>query len=171
MEKNKKIKYETEEQKEVKKFFLVLIGVVIIIVGIYFFTRAFITKDLFTTTSDIEYTTGTVNYSTAIVGNMLNRQNDEYYVLIYDSESTKANYYSTLYSLYTNETDSIKMYTVDLSNELNKKYVAGEDDKVSTEFTTLEDLKLGDITLIKVKKGTVKKYLTNIDDIKKELAI
>jgi hypothetical protein len=171
MEKSKKIKYQTEDQKEVRNFFLVLIGVIIIIVGIYFFTRAFVTKDLFTSTSDITYTDGSISSTTAIVGTMLNRSEDEYYVLIYDTEGTKANYYSTLYSLYVNSSDSIKVYVVDLANELNKKYIASEDEKVSTKYTSLKDLKLGEVTLIKVKNGAVKKYITNVDDIKEELAI
>ena len=96
--KNKVKKYETEEQMEVKKFIFVLLGIVLIVVGIYFFTRAFVTKDLFKQASDVTYTSGTVNYDVAVVGTMLNRSDKEYYVVAYSSENNNATYYNTLLS-------------------------------------------------------------------------
>ena len=84
--KNKMKKYETEEQMEVKRFVLVLLGIILIVVGIYFFTRAFVTKDLFSSNKENteELISGTVNYDIAIMGQILNRPYDEYYVAIYD---------------------------------------------------------------------------------------
>lgn len=171
MKKNKNVKYETEEQKEVKKFICVLLGLVIAVVGIYFFTRAFVTKDLFNSNSDdVTYTEGTINYDVAIVGNMLNRPNDEYYLMAFDSEGTKVNYYNTIASKYMSSENSLKMYHIDLANELNKKYIA-TDDNISKKFESIDKLKLGEITLIKVKNQKVTKFITNIEDIAKELTI
>lgn len=172
IKKNTQIKYETEEQKEIKKFIYVVIGLVIIILGIYLFTRAFITKDLFKDNkSDIEYTEGTINDSVAIVGTMLNRPYDEYYLMAFDSENTKANYYNALVSKYTSNEKSLKVYHIDLANKLNEKYIANKDEKATTKFTTIAELKLGDITLIKVKNKKVTKIITNIDEIAKELTV
>lgn len=170
MRKNKNVKYETEEQKEVKKFIIVVIVLVVAIVGIYFLTRAFITKDLFDKSSDTNYTEGTINYDVAIVGNMLNRPYDEYYVLAFDSENTQANYYNAIVSKYISNEKSLKIYHVDLNNELNKKYIATKDN-ASKKFESVDKLKLGEVTLIKVKDKEVKKFITNIEDIKKELTM
>lgn len=171
MKKKKEIKYETEEQKEVKKFIFVVIGLVVVIVGVYFFTRAFITKDLTKKeTEDTKYTEGAINYDTAIVGNMLNRPYNEYYLIAFDSTGTKANYFNTLANLYTSNDKSLKLYYIDLANELNQKYVAKEND-ASKKFETIENLKLGEITLIKVKNKKVTKFITNIEEIDKELTI
>lgn len=171
--KKTQVKYETEEQKEVKKFFLVLIGLIVIILAIYLLTRVFITKDLFnsSTESDTEYTTGSIDYNSAIVGTMLNRPYEEYYVIAFDSEGTKANYYNMISSLYLYSDDSLKLYYIDLANELNKQYVATSDDEITTSFKSIDYLKLGDVTLIKVKNGKVKKFITDIDSISKELAV
>lgn len=170
MKKNKIVKYETEEQKEVKKFIFVLLGLILIVVGVYFFTRAFVTKDLFNEkSSEVTYTEGVINYDVAIVGNMLNRPYDEYYLIAFDSEDTKVNYYNTIVSNYFNKKDSIKIYHIDLANELNKKYVATEDEAVTKKFESIDKLKLGEVTLIKVKNGKVAKFLTSIEKIKEEL--
>lgn len=171
MKKNKKIKYETEEQKEVKRFIYVLLGLILVVVGIYFFTRIFITKDLLNNkTNEVTYTEGTINYDVAIVGNMLNRPYEEYYLIAFDSEGTKVNYYNTLASMYMSVEKSLKLYHIDLANELNKKYVA-TDENISEKFESIDKLKLGEVTLIKVKNKKVTKFITSIENIEKELAV
>lgn len=171
MKKIKQQKYVTEEQLEIKKFIIVLLGLVLIIVGIYFFTRAFVTKDLGKKESDITYQTGAIDYSTAIVGTMLNRPVSEYYVFAFKKTNEKAAEYQQYITDYRNQAKSLHIYTVDLDNELNKKYVAGENDSVSKSFESLDKLKLGNITVIKVKDGKVEKFLTKTKDIKKELKL
>jgi hypothetical protein len=172
VKKKTQVKYETEEQKEIKKFFIVLIGLIVIILAIYLLTRIFVTKDLFesSSSSDVEYTAGEINYDMAIVGTMLNRPYDEYYVIAFDSEGTKANYYNVISSNYLNSDSALKLYYIDLANELNKQYVATGEDEITTSFTSIDNLKLGDVTLFKVKNGKVKKIITDIDSISKELA-
>lgn len=170
MKKEKNRKYVTEEQAEIKRFIFVLVGLIIIIVGIYFFTRAFITKDLFNKTSDVKYTEGQINYDVAIVGNMLNRPLTEYYIMAFAGTSTQVNYYNTVVSKYLNEENALKVYYIDLDNALNKDYVA-KDEKASTTFKSIDELKFGEITLLKVKNGKVTKFITNVDDIKNELNI
>ena len=163
-------KQTTEEQMEVKRFIFVLLGLVIILVGVYFFTRAFVTKDLTKQTSEVNYTEGQVNYNVAVVGTMLNRPADEYYVAAFSSSDNDMAYYNTLISKYTNKEKTLPVYYLDTDNALNKDYVAKEED-ASTAFTTLEELKLGKFTLLRVKNGKVTKYLTSEDKIKQEFDI
>lgn len=171
MKKVKIKKYETEEQLEIKKFVFVLMGLIFIIIGIYFFTRAFVTKDLFKNTDEISYTEGKINYNAIVVGTMLNRPYKEYYVIAYSNEDNEASYYNTIVSKYTQKTKKEKIYYLDTENAMNQKYVAKELEEASKSFTDIKNLKLGNITLLKIKSGKVEKYITNIEDIKKEFDI
>lgn len=161
---------QTTEQLEVKKFLFVLLGLIIILVGVYYFTRAFVTKDLIKTTSEVNYQDGIINYNVVVVGTMLNRVENEYYVMAFSGKDIKTAEYNTLISKYGKVEKSLKVYYLDTDNELNKKYVA-TDDKVSTTFTNLKELKLGNLTLLKIKEGKVVKLLTSEDKIKKEFNV
>ncbi len=167
-----KNKFVTEEQKEVKKFICLLLGLVIIIIGVYFFTRAFVTKDLNKEkTEESSYTTGAINDNVLIVGTMFNRPEKEYYVAAFSEEDTALAYYNIIISKYSSEKDALKVYHLSLDNALNKDYVATEDENSSTKFTNLENLKLGKFTLLKIKEGKVTKFITDIESAKKEFKI
>ncbi len=172
MNKNKLGKIETEEQAEIKKFILVLGGLIVILVGIYFFTRAFVTKDLFDKKKEsdgINYQVGAISDTNIIVGNMLNRPYEEYYAIAFSSKSNLVGYYDTIMSKYKSEKESLKIYYIDTEDHLNNKY--SDKENPSTSFESLDKLKLGEITLLKIKKGKVTKLITQVEEIKKELNI
>ncbi len=171
MSKNKLGKIETEEQAEIKKFILVLGGLIVILVGIYFFTRAFVTKDLFNKkkSDEINYQVGVISDTNIIVGNLLNRPYEEYYALAFSSKSNLVGYYDTIMSKYKSEKESLKIYYIDTEDYLNNKYIDKENP--STSFESLDKLKLGEITLMKIKKGKITKLITNVEEVKKELNI
>lgn len=175
-----KIKFETAEQAEVKKFFIVILVVLCCVGAVYLFTRAFVSKDLFKGKEEEteEIQDGSVNYDVAIVGQIFNRPYSDYYVIIYNQNegeymSDMANIVSQ-YSALEDE-DKLHMYNVDLSNDLNKSYYDVENENKSAK--TLEELKLGDKTLLRIKKNKktgnleISKYITDIDAMKKELGI
>ncbi len=171
MSKNKLGKIETEEQAEIKKFILVLGGLIVILVGIYFFTRAFVTKDLFNKkkSDEINYQVGVISDTNIIVGNLLNRPYEEYYALAFSSKSNLVGYYDTIMSKYKSEKESLKIYYIDTEDYFNNKYIDKENP--STSFESLDKLKLGEMTLIKIKKGKITKLITNVEEVKKELNI
>jgi hypothetical protein len=157
---------QTEEQKEIKKFLIILLIVVLIIVGVYFFTRAFVTKDL----NEEETTTETTfDYTKTILGSLLNRPYDEYYVLVYNSEDVKANYYANLVSSYQTKDDAIKIYIADLNDEMNSKFYNAEESNPNAQ--SVSELQVSDLTLIKVKNKKISKYIEDVDKIKTELGI
>lgn len=163
-----KVNFKTEEQKEIMKFLILLVVIVVCVVGVYFFTRAFVTKDLKEDKTE-ETTPAAINYNVTIVGSLLNRPYDEYYVLAYDSESVSINKYQGVYSTYTNKEKAIKMYYIDLGNALNSSYYS--EDETNPNAQSIDELKLGDFTLIKVKNGKIVKYIEDFDSVKKELGI
>lgn len=164
--KQKKIVYKTEEQNEMIKFFIVLIVVVILIVGVYFLSKVLIKEEV----KDLTYTTGTVSTTAAIVGTILNQQEKIYYVLAYDSESTDAASYRNYAGYYTSsDSKNTKVYYVDLSNGMNKKYYVKEGSNPKAK--KIEDLKMIDGTLLKIENGKITKYLEGMEAIKKELKV
>lgn len=166
--KNKKvestlIKDVNADTGEVKKFIFILIGVALVAVLLYFVSSKLLIKDGVekddTPTQEV-----TFNYNKVDVGNVFNRPYKEYYVYAYDTESLKASYYSSLMSLVDSKTH--KVYLLDLSEELNKKYVG---EKSNKNAKNASELSLVEPTLIKIVDGKVSKYLDNLEDIEKEL--
>lgn len=165
-----KVKFETTEQVEFRNFLVIILVVCFLVLGLYLFTRAFITKDLFTSDStEDEVQAGEVNYDITSMGQILNRPYDEYYVAIYDSEG---DYYSDMYYMvynYNAKDEHLHIYTVDLNNYLNSSYY--DPDNVNTKAKELEDIKVGDITLLKIKDGKISKYIVDFSKMEKELGV
>ncbi len=167
----KNVKYKTAEQNEMRNFIIVILVVLACVGIIYLLTRTFVTKDLFKKDEDNtkETVAGEVNYSVAIMGQLLNRPYDEYYVFIYDTTGDYMSDMSTLLYNYTKKEKHLHTYTVDLSNALNTSYYDPEN--VNEKATSLSEIKLGDITLIKVKKGKINKYIVDYSKMQKELGV
>ena len=161
--------YMAEEQKEVYKLIMIILIVVAILSLVYLFSRAFISKDLFKSKEETK-TTSTIktpefDYTKIIVGELLNRPYDEYYVLAFDSTSDLSFDYNNMINAYNGKT---KMYALDLNDGFNKKYVG---EKSNPQATNIEELSFGEITLLKIKNGKIVKYLENKNDIRSELNI
>lgn len=166
-----KVTYRTSEQDEMIKFVVVILVVLLCVGGIYLFTRAFVTKDLFTDNDNNSEVVqeGTVNYDVAIMGQLLNRPYKQYYAVIYDSTGDYASDMYTLVTNYTKLENHKHIYTIDLSNELNKSYYDAEN--VNKKATSVSEMKVGDITLVKVKNGKIEKYIVDYAKMEKELGI
>ena len=158
------MKYQTEEQKELLKFGIVLLIVIGLIVGVFLLSKVLIKHEA----KDLEYQNGSVSTTEAIVGTILNQKESEYYVLAYDYNSTNATAYKTYATNYTsNHSKAIKIYYLDLSNAFNKKYYVENNSNPSA--TTIKDLKMKDGTLLKIKNGKIIEYLEGMDKIAEKL--
>ena len=176
MEKEKKaknkIRYNTGDSAEIRSLIIVVVAVILIVCGLYLATRLFVTKDLFKKEEEVveEVTPGEISYDTIIMGQLLNRPYDEYYVAIYNQ--TDGDYIIdmlTLVNSYKQLDKHLHIYVVDLSNKLNEDYYDPE--KVNVDAKELSDIKVGDITLIKVKKGAINKYIVDYAKMEKELGL
>lgn len=170
---NRKIKmdkYETEEQVELKQFIKILIVLIVLVVGVYFLTRIFVTKDLFNKKEETSETTkGSINYNTTLIGNMFNKEDKEYYVLMYDTEDIQAAYYSGFISNYNKNENALKIYFANLNNPLNKKFIVENSEEVNINTTDFNEFKIGNIGLIKISEGKITKAITNVEEIASEL--
>ena len=157
-----------EEKKAVRNFLIILAVVLVCGVAVYFLTRAFVSKDLFTKKEDDEdkIQEVTTSYDTAIVGTILNRPVKEYYVLVYDQ--VENNGYNNLGVKYTSgSSDEIPLYYVDLSNPLNKSHVGDKTDVSGS----IKDMVFGEFTLLRVKDGKITKTITDYEKAIKELNV
>ena len=161
---------QNEETKTMKQFLITLIIVIIGVVGIYLLTKYVVKKDNATNNSYNTEEKSYIDPNTSIVGTMLNKSSDAYYVIIYDKTKDNATTYYSLVSTYKAKDKALKVYTVDLSNSLNKKYIA-TDNKTNPKATNLEDLKFGEVTLLKVKNNKITEAYETTDAIKKALDV
>lgn len=158
-----------EEDKAVRNFIIVFVIVLLLVVGVYFFT-VFVNKDNEPKTDDTNTTEEVqIDKTKAIVGTMLNKSDKEYYVILYKSDDDKASDYQGLVTKYKNTKNALSVYTVDLADGFNSKYY----DKDNTNYTSsnLEDLRFGDITVLQIKNNKIAKSFNTVDKIKKEFKI
>lgn len=160
---------DTEDDNTIKSLVIIVI-VIAVLIGIIYGVTELLKKDEETTDSVVA---GSINYDKTTVGTILNRPYNEYYVLIYDADDSNAVLYSTILTKYmqnSNDEDYIKIYFCDLGNKLNESYYNVNDDNVSNETANnVGEFDFGDLTLLKIKKGKVEKYIEDLDEIKEIL--
>lgn len=152
------IKYTNEDTNVVKKFALILVGVAVIAVILYFVTAKYLVKDNFQNEEETPVSED-ITYTNVKGGTLFNRPYSEYYVLAYDKGSETAPYYSVLSNVYKGET---KLYMMDLSLDINKQYVG---DKGNESASNPSELSIVDPTLILIKDGKISKYYEGKDKI------
>ena len=131
--------------------FLKILAVVILIFGLmYFLTEKVVKKDTTTKKADN-------NYNETIVGSSLSLNETEYYVLFYDPNSDLANYLDSWQTSYITAKKEPKIYFVDLSKSINKKYET--EDKSNPMATTESELKVKNGTLMVVENNKIINYL------------
>lgn len=162
------MKVQTTEQSELKSF-LVVIGVVVLcVLGLWLITDKVVNKNK--EEEKEQEAVGSINYDVASVGTMFNRREETYYVVLFDTTGEKAYDMSYLVSTYGKKEGALHVYTVDLNDYMNKKYY--DPANVNTKVKTYsDDIRFGDMTLVKIKNGKISKYIVDYDAMKKELGV
>lgn len=95
---------------------------------------------------------------------VFNRDIDTYYVLFdnYQSDYTQDAYINYLVDYEVKE----KVYKVDMNALNNSKY---QSEEANTKAQKVEELKINDITLIKIQKGKNVEYITGSENIEEYL--
>ena len=154
-----------EENKEIRNFIIIFIIVLVAVVGIYFFTKNVVKKETVEETKKEETTEVEINHDSVIVGNMLNKADKHYYVIIYDYQSNNVSDYLNIRYEYTAKEGSLPVYAVDLSSPLNSKFY--DPSNINLNPSDIKDYRFGDITVLEVKDGKVVKSYSDLDSIKK----
>ena len=181
--KTKEIKFETKQLKNttvdhdnsaVTTFIIALIVIAVLVGGLYYVNAKYVTKDKYQDDNTTTTTTEPSYDATVILADdALKQKETEYMVVFVDKSKDDANYITSLIRGYKGDS---KIYTVDLSNKMNKDYYNESSLRNLPMPTTIEGLKECKVinpTLIKVKKGKIveltddkEKIYTAIDGVK-----
>ena len=142
---------------EIKKTIIIIVVAVVLLVGTYFLTTLILESD---NNDDERITENAIQYDEILAGESFNQSEDDYYVIYYDSTDEYSTISSLISSYQLNNTDT-KLYSVDLANGMNKKYIT-DGDVVTTNASSL---KVKDTTLLKFKNGKVTDTITDITEI------
>lgn len=141
---------------EVKKTIIIIVIALFLLVGMYFLTKVILNKDV----EEDKIMENTIQYDEILAGESFNQDEDEYYVIYYDSSNEYSTISSLISSYQLNNSDT-RLYSVDISNGMNKKYVTDED--IITDNAS--SLKVKDNTLLKFRNGEVSEVITDINEI------
>ena len=106
-----------------------------------------------------------IQYDDIMIGTMLNKDHDNYYVLIKEDDDNRVIEYETLMKLIASKTDAPKIYTANLTDSFNKKYLAKE----ANESNDMEDFRVSGTTLVEIKDGEIANTYSDHDSIAEEL--
>lgn len=165
MSKKNKVKTYSSDADEFSRMIKVLLLVVLALVAFYFVFA--IARGEISFGEDEEEVQ--IQNVEILAGNTFSRNETEYYVMMYDFSSTDSSIYANLYEMYNSNSsvDSLRMYLVDLNKGFNTKYVTI--DKKEVNITSVENLKVVNGTLVKVKEGAGVSYSIGKDEIRKTL--
>lgn len=158
------LNYETEEQKELQKLLVIILIVVIVIGLVYGLSKMLMNGEV----EERTFAPGAVNSEAIVVGTILNRPETEYFVICYDSKGQKMDAllnYGNNYS--STKSGAIKVYYLDLSNNLNKNYYVQNESNPKAK--SVKEMKIKDGTIIRVKRNEVREYIEGLDEIGKRL--
>ena len=140
---------------EVKKTIIIIVVATVLLVGMYFLTTFILSRD----TEEEKVTENAIQYDEILAGESFN-QDGEYYVIYYDSSDEYSTISSLISSYQLNNSDT-KLYSVDLSNGMNKKYVT-DGDIVTDDASSL---RVKANTLLKFEDGEVTETITDLSEI------
>ena len=170
----KEVKKTTPEKKvtieNIKKFFrsdlgslIEILAVIIVIILAFFLITNIIKKNgtkQQTSNKDVQ-----IQYEEIFMSNIFNQKENDYYVLMYDSEDTYASAIENYKKAYTAKEDAISFHTVLLNSAFNKKFVAKESNVVNN----IKEFKVSGITLIRVEDKTITEKYEGTDAVLNKL--
>ncbi len=141
---------------------LITIGVVFLFITVFYFISLYLNNS-----DSIDYSStegeAYIQYDEILAGSSFTINEGEYIVVYYDkmNEEYASNLYSTIAN-YQLLDDSLRIYSVDMSDDINKNYLA---DESTLDVDNVNDLKINDATLIKFNNGEIVESVTSSDSI------
>lgn len=103
----------------------------------------------------------TIDYENILIGTVFNRNEKVYYVLFDEYSNNKQDSY--VYYLATTKLKD-RVYVVDMSKPENASYLSEESNPKAKKSS---DLKINDVTLVKITNGKIANYITGSEEIEK----
>ena len=115
---------------DIKGLIKIILGVLIVVGGVYFLTYKMDQKGKFGVKYQVSDTPQAVfTYEDALVGTSLNRSEKEYYVIFEDFGNKNKVYINTLVNEYTSKDKHKNIYKVDMNQNENKVYKSNSSNK------------------------------------------
>ena len=156
-----------DESYSLKKFIFIILILVLVFAIFYFITILVVRPSKEQNLSN--NTSSQIDTSKILIGQLLDRNENEYYALaikpsLYNDYSSKIDYvqiYNKYIGDYKSRDNSLKFYTIDLDDALNKNYLSDK-----TNITdNLSELSISDEALFKVNNGKIEKYYVGSESI------
>lgn len=139
---------DNEGMESIKNFFLILIGILVFIGLIYLI---FIFKEKINNKKE-----PLLQYEKILAKDILNQEEANYYVLIYDFKDDKL---KEIVNTYKNK-KALKIYEVDKNMALNRDFIG---DTPNLKVTNIKDFKVKENTLIEIKGKSIISAYTGED--------
>ena len=157
-EQRKEVETLFKDDKEVFNVFKIALGVLLFI-GLVYVGINVLNGNWNLFTKDNKKTTE-IDSRMLMIGNMFNKEENEYLVMVYDMKNEKDAFYGVLIGNYSGDKT---LYYVDLSSGFNTKFV-GDKTVVSND---LNKLKFNGAALLSIKGDKITKSYTTEKDIVK----
>ena len=160
--KNKnKIKFENSSMNDdYQKIIITTVIVLAVLVAFYFITVAIL--DDSSSKSDNSGKVTEIQYNEILVGTSFSMKESNYLVVYYDTTSDDNTEIATAISTYRSNNKDSKIYYVDMSNALNKKFVS---DTGNSSATKADELKINGPTLIRFANDKIVEYVEGVEKI------
>lgn len=161
---------ETKEEYSIKNMFKIVL-IILIVFGVFYFITTLLIDRRKVEDSNSQ---AVIDSSKITLSQILNRVDEEYYVIatrksLYESSYVETNYiqlYNNYINKYKQKENAYPVYYVDLDNALNKKYI-GEEMNITNEIS---ELVLNDEVLFKIKSGKIEKTYIGKEEILDKLS-
>lgn len=144
---------------EITNFIKILLIVTAFVVIFTIITNIVVNKKTKPTPTEIQYTN-------IIVGNILNKDEKTYYVLVKDNDDSKISTYQNYINTYIKKEEHIRFYYVDLSDGFNEQY---KQEESNLKVENISDIKFKTTTLLKIEDGKIVNAIDNSDELEKFL--
>lgn len=154
----------TEFNLQIKNIVVVTVVVLIFLGLFYLLTVVLLGKTPKVNTSSSKNNTTEIQNEEILLGSSFDITSGKYMVLYYDfDDKDNASDLTSLVSSYRSKDDALKLYTVDLSNALNKSFLSEDDSNPNA--TKASELKLKSPTLIIFEDGKILEYIENFESV------
>lgn len=162
--KNIKIKSSNSfDNSEIKKMIIVTSVVLIIFCAFYFLTVMILNKDNNSANdNDVVSNEVEVQHEEILLGTSFSVKEDEYLVIYYDFSSDDVYSLTSAVSTYRSSSQEINLYSVDMSDALNKQFIGDTSNKDATKAS---EISINGPTLIKFTNNKISMYVEGIDKI------
>jgi len=137
------------KEMEIKQLLTIIGSIIAIFVLFMLITTYVVNKQ-----TDTPIAATDIQFDNIIVGTILTRAEAKYYVLAVYDEDSDVGLYDTYHQIYKAKTGSLRMYTLDLGDTFNKKFVGATS---NLKVTDISKIMFKQTTLLYIESGKIAK--------------